>query len=90
MTPPAGETHIPWQVSAKWKPDGCVSVWRRGEREAADRSGNRAQGPSSGEKPGWLRELRWNGGTLKNFGLDPKSSGKPLRLGNNAVFMALH
>ena len=84
MTPPAGETHISWQVSAEWKPDGCVSVWRRGERGPADRYGNRA-GPSSGEKPGWLKELRRNGGTLKNFGLDPMSSGKPFRLGNNAV-----
>lgn len=61
-----------------------------GEREAADRSWEQSTGPSSGEKPGWLRELRRNGGTLKNFGLDPKNSGKPLRLGNNAVFMALH
>ena len=84
MTPPAGETHISWQVSAEWKPDGCISVWRRGERGAADRYGNRA-GPSSGEKPGWLKELRRNSGTLKNFGLDPMSSGKPFRLGNNAV-----
>ena len=59
------------------------------EGGAADRYGNRA-GPSNGEKPGWLRELRPNSGTLKNFGLDPMSSGKPFRLGNNPVFMALH
>lgn len=30
------------------------------------------------------------GGHVKNFGLDSKSSGKPLKLENNVIFIALH
>lgn len=39
----------------------------------------------------WMVERTEAGtaGRVKNFGLDPQSSGRPLKLGNNVIFIIL-